>query len=956
MGRYRDNDEGQGLFKDDKGPAPDDRIYTDEFNDELALDGGASDPPKARVVRRGSWKKWAGGVCCLVVIVLVAIVAINAMGGGNDDDSSKNSSNKDVDRPVTPMPVAPAPPAPVPVPATPPAPTFPTFTPTASPWPTFTAMPTRPLYWTQIGDGLRDSVFDEELMGSALDCSADGSVIWFGAFNYTAIGVPPGVGRIRRLDLNSGQVLDVYGSNEMDSLGYQVSGSADGEFVAGFASSNGTLTIWDYLTQMGRLRAYATTTLPTSWDYFSIIYDLSKDGKWLAVTGTELHQGEPGVTDRIEWKLRVYEVVTGAGGNMEPYGPDITIEEDLMLQPELLAMDITDDGAVISVGIVGVEGSRGRVHVFERQQDQDYSQLGNPTGETLLTSSISDSGVNDFFARRIQVRSLEGTTWLFIGWESQNKVLMRRWDGSAWINAGELSAGPEFGEFAEFGYDLDLNAAGNRMVVGVRCFNDCQGATQVFQISAQGVWEPLGQIVVGYEATFFGEAVTMSADGNTIAIGAPEECNDDGICGGAVYIYSYDGPDSPGIGLPDVPAASPAATPAPSTFGPTVTAMPTSAFGWNQVNGIFDSIDEELFAASVSLSGDGTVLYVGAFQNGQFSPESGRIVRVDLANQNSELAFYGDAYDFLGFDVSSNNEGNRVVGYLSSSSLLEVADYTQAGGLQQSSRLVTNFNSTSATFSLSANGQWLVGIGVIDNEDGGSGFLTIKTFQQSNGAFVPFGSDLVFEEMDVPPNLDIHLIEDGSVLAFSVAGWNGYVGLVRTYKRTETGWEQLGNSLTSDLQDDFYGKTVRLARNPDNLILLFIGAPYRGQVFVYQILQDAFVWEPYGDVIEAGLDFGETDEFGFDIDTAHDGSRVVVGVRCFDACRGAVQIFEYTAGPGWQPLGQIIAGFADSYFGEAVNCDADCNVIAVGAPEDCDDSGCGGSVYVFEGTDNRVFT
>jgi len=69
-----------------------------------------------------------------------------------------------------------------------------------------------------------------------------------------------------------------------------------------------------------------------------------------------------------------------------------------------------------------------------------------------------------------------------------------------------------------------------------------------------------------------------------------------------------------------------------------------------------------------------------------------------------------------------------------------------------------------------------------------------------------------------------------------------------------------------------------------------------------------------------------------------------------------VQIFEYTAGPGWQPLGQIIAGFADSYFGEAVDCDADCNVIAVGAPEDCGDDGCGGSVYVFEGVDNRIST
>ena len=452
--------------------------------------------------------------------------------------------------------------------------------------------------------------------------------------------------------------------------------------------------------------------------------------------------------------------------------------------------------------------------------------------------------------------------------------------------------------------------------------------------------------------------MAISADGSTIIAGAPEDCSEDdeNVCGGAVYVFEYQGPDLPGDILTvapvsaNVPTMAPSQTPSAQTMWPTQTSMPTYAFGWEQTNGIFDSVDQELFAAAVSMSGDGSVLFVGAFENGEYAPESGRIVRIDLENEDSELVVYGDAYDFLGFDVSSNRDGTRVAGYLSSSSVIEVADYnTQTGLLQQTAQLQTEFNSTSATFSLSADGQWLAGVGVIDSTN----MLTIKTFQAtSDGQFAPFGQDISLQPLIDPPTLDIHLLHDGSFMAISIAGWNGYAGQVRAYRRTATGWEVAGTDLTSAQANDFYGKTIRLARTAENLTLLFVGSPYSNQVFVYKMAETDSEWTPYGDPIVAGQDFEEQDEFGFDIDTSDNGNRVVVGIRCFDACRGAAQVFEYD-GTAFVPLGQIIAGFADSYFGEAVDCDADCNIIAVGAPEDCGDEGCGGSVYVFEGIDNR---
>ena len=113
----------------------------------------------------------------------------------------------------------------------------------------------------------------------------------------------------------------------------------------------------------------------------------------------------------------------------------------------------------------------------------------------------------------------------------------------------------------------------------------------------------------------------MSADGHSIIVGAPEDYNEDNpsIRGGAIYVYDYLGPELPGGTLTRAPVAAslptqaPTEAPSPQSMWPTRTGMPTYAFGWEQTNGVFDSVDQELFAAAVSLSGDGSVLFIGAF-------------------------------------------------------------------------------------------------------------------------------------------------------------------------------------------------------------------------------------------------------------------------------------------------------------------------------------------------------
>ena len=480
MPKKKYGDEGEGLFHDD-GPAPEDMYSPDEFADEQ---GDQSKSP-ILVRRRRRWKI-CGALVCLAIIAIVVVVVFlgGGVGGGGSGDGSE------MDDKGTPL-IAPTP-APIPS----------TASPVATVSPTITAMPTRPMFW-ELEIDVSDSVFENELMGSSVDVSGDGSVVWIGAFNYTAAGLPTGVGRIRRLEVDTGNIVEVFGSSEKDSLGYQVCGSADGEFVAGFASANGTLFVLDYLSQTRELRTYAQFELPDSWEFYRAIIDFSKDGNFLAVTGTEIVRNEVGV-EVNQWTLRVFRIITGAGGAIAPYGPDIVVEDLLDEEPELYSLDMTEDGSVIAVGIVGVGESNGRIRVFQRQSDGSYAQLGSNTDAPLL-SEIDET--EDFFARRLQVRTIAGQIWLMIGWEFRNTVLMRRWTGSAWVEAGELTPpGEEFSNRAEFGYDIDISGDGSRMVVGARGFNSFQGAAQMFQLNSNFEWESLGQIIVGYEGTFLGEA------------------------------------------------------------------------------------------------------------------------------------------------------------------------------------------------------------------------------------------------------------------------------------------------------------------------------------------------------------------------------------------------------------------------------------------------------------------
>ncbi len=133
------------------------------------------------------------------------------------------------------------------------------------------------------------------------------------------------------------------------------------------------------------------------------------------------------------------------------------------------------------------------------------------------------------------------------------------WTQQAYIKASNTQAG------AEFGYSVSLSSNGNTLAVGARYedgsstgVNGLQddnststGAVYLFRFSG-GVWSQQAYIKASNSGTndFFGEAVSLSADGNTLAVGANfedglasgvggAENNDDATTSGAVYVFEF---------------------------------------------------------------------------------------------------------------------------------------------------------------------------------------------------------------------------------------------------------------------------------------------------------------------------------------------------------------------------------------------------------------------------------
>lgn len=324
-------------------------------------------------------------------------------------------------------------------------------------------------------------------------------------------------------------------------------------------------------------------------------------------------------------------------------------------------------------------------------------------------------------------------------------------------------------------------------------FNDANGSNsghvRVYQWN-NGTWTQKGSDING-ESTedWSGFAVSISANGNVVAIGAPNN-DGNGLNSGHVRVYSWVsnawvqlGTDINGEAASDVFGGAVSlsddgltlAVGAPSNDGNGADAGHVRVFAWNGTAWIQKGSDingentSDSSGESVSLNEDGSILAIGATQNDGNGSNAGH-ARV--------FSWNGSAWIQLGTDIDGSGAGNFC------GKSLQLND-------------VGNRFVVGAPFHASLLGH-------------------IRIFQWNGIAWLQVGSDILGQDANEQFGVSSAISADGNTVlsgAFGNSNAGTNAGTARAYTWNGTIWQQVGNDLDGVAAGDQCGTSVSISGN-----------------------------------------------------------------------------------------------------------------------------------------------
>ncbi|MCP4047945.1 MAG: hypothetical protein GY732_18375 [Gammaproteobacteria bacterium] len=382
-------------------------------------------------------------------------------------------------------------------------------------------------------------------------------------------------------------------------------------------------------------------------------------------------------------------------------------------------------------------------------------------------------------------------------------VRVYEWSGTDWAQLGADMDGEA--ESDHFGRSVSLSSDGNRLAIGATG-NDgngtASGHVRIYQWSGTA-WTQLGADIDG-EATGdqSGRGVSLSTDANRIAIGARRN-DDNGTNSGHVRVYHWSGT------------------------------------AWEQLGADIDGeAAYDQFGTSVSLSSDGDRLAVGASHNGSNVTYSSHV----SVNQDSSSHVSANQY----------HAGSTRVYHWSGTAWEQI-------GADLDGEAAEDFSGVSV--SLSSDGDRLA-IGAVQNDDNGAESGHVRIYQWSGIAWEQLGSDIAGEAAGDYSGEEVSLSSDGNRLAIGAATNNGngtHSGHARVYQWSNSAWTQLGEDIDGEAAEDMSGGSVSLSSDGNRLAIGATGNDDNGissgHVRVYDLsmfnvfninpgLNDAWYYQP----------------------------------------------------------------------------------------------------------------
>ena len=207
------------------------------------------------------------------------------------------------------------------------------------------------------------------------------------------------------------------------------------------------------------------------------------------------------------------------------------------------SVSLSADGNRMAIGAEGNDGNggeSGHVRIYELsgntwiQLGQDID--GGPDPETGKSVSLSADGNRVAIGDTGTGDGADIGDWRDDVWDSGH-VRIYELSGNRWIQLGQDIDGEA--AYDDSGWSVSLSADGNRVAVGAHQ-NDGNGSdsghVRIYELSGNG-WIQLGQDIDGGAPNdWSGRSVSLSADGKRVAVGAPLD-DGSGTNAGHVRIY-----------------------------------------------------------------------------------------------------------------------------------------------------------------------------------------------------------------------------------------------------------------------------------------------------------------------------------------------------------------------------------------------------------------------------------
>jgi len=395
-------------------------------------------------------------------------------------------------------------------------------------------------------------------------------------------------------------------------------------------------------------------------------------------------------------------------------------------------------------------------------------------------------------------------------------------------------------------------------------------------LTAQAQWLQKGVDIDGEEAQeYSGRSISMSSDGNTLAVGAPYN---DGTAtnSGHVRIYEWSGA------------------------------------AWTQKGADIDGeAAADISGWSISMSSDGNTIAIGAEENDGSATSSGHVRIYEWsgtawAQKGADID--GEAaYDFSSRSISMSADGNTVAigapgndetGLFAG----HVRIYEWSGtawtqkGIDIDGEAANDQSGHSVSMSSDGN---TVAIGAIYNDGTATNAGHVRVYEWSGTAWTQKGSDINGEAMNDQGGHSVSMSSDGNTLAIGAPYNDGggiEAGHVRVYEWSGTAWSQKGADINGEAAGDQSGYAVSMSSDGSTVL---IGAPYSdgaaidaGHIRVYKWIGTAWT--------QKGVDIdGEAadDQSGYSVAISSDGHSVAIGAIYNDGTgiwAGHVRVYSFS--------------------------------------------------------------